>query len=154
MALETLTPFQKLALVKQVTGDDPVWKMYDEIVRVVVTGNRIGYTVRRFQHEDRSTETRFTGAVLVTRGWEQSTSGFWVFKGEVRFDDPEFKPYVLSHKGGKTVDEWRDQLTHHAMCARPGAGKHNQRDYDSVQKEIARLWSKTLGKSDFEYHLG
>lgn len=131
---------------------------YDEIVKVLISDDRCGITVRRFVVREFATETRLTSARLITQAWVTDDTGKWkpvVMEvdgsptTEFSIPDETWKPLIISHRGGKTVDEYRDMLSWDALCARPGSGRLNQRDYADVQRETTKKWNKVLGKSDY-----
>ena len=159
MDLAHLTIYQQVALVRDQVGESPRLLPYDEILKVLISPTRCGITVRRWNVLERATETRLTNPRQVTRAWNCDAAGVWSpvimeidGRKTVEFsleDDTVKQHKIISHRAGKSVDEWRDQLYWHALAGRPGAGRLNQRDYDAVQAEIATLWSKTIGLADY-----
>lgn len=155
---DVLTPWQQVSVVRDVVGTCPRLMPYDEVVKVVISDTRCGVTVRRFDARDYATETRLFNPRKVTQAWTL-VDGVWkpvVMEIDGRLTtefvteeapDPKCPYKIISHRGGKTVDEYRDSLYWDALCARPGAGRLNQRDHAGVQADTAKRWSRVFGAS-------
>lgn len=159
MIPDGMTIYQQVGLVRACVGDTSLRLMpYDTIVKVMISPTRCGITVRRWTVTERATETRLTNPRLVTKAWS-CTDDVWSpvimevdgrRTAEFSIDDPTGKQYLLvSHRGGKTPQEYKDMLLWDELCHRPGAGRLGQRDADMVAADTARRWNKAFGTDSY-----
>jgi hypothetical protein len=147
VSLVSETPYQQLAKLKAWSGDSTLaLRPYDQVVSVLIspTMSAVVLTTHKYRESGSTVTLTKRGTRMIT----YTLTDGRLTRNETTVWDHDFQPLIIDARWqGLTVSEYRDKLVWEAMCSRPDL---RGRDYEQVQRAVAKSYNKVFGSGAWE----
>jgi len=122
------SPIQTVALVRQTTGEPFYLRLGEELLASSFTPGQVMLIVQTVTIKEYAVGYRVTKQGTRLLIWTQAADGSWSCNKTTTWD-PDFTPYEVGTRGGKSERDYREQVRWEDDCYRPGNGSRlGQRD--------------------------